>query len=221
MIYRAFILLTSFLVVPIALASGDEMGLYELTNTQNMPFITHVNDDPTSYSNALALNVAYDPIVRIRSMIEQKIGRSLDYNKRWNPAGEAHVTTITPPEYVNVLRHGISIERIHEIAEAEHIQSADLRLLGIGRGVKTIDGTLHETYFVIVDSNKLREIRHIIYQEYLANGGDPKAFDPTWFFPHITIGYTLKDIHAPEVYKDIQHSFDERFEALNRLLVTQ
>jgi len=222
MISRLVISVFSLCVSTLAAAVDHKVDVDLLRQVSSMPFIAHVDEQrPSSYGNALALNVAYEPIVRIREIIEQRIGRKLDFNKRWDPKGEAHVTTITPPEYAKVLRHGISIERINEIARAERIQTADLRLLGIGRGVKTIDGVVEETYFVIVDSHKLREIRHRIYQEYLANEGDAKAFDPTWFFPHITVGYTLKDIHAPDVYKDIQHSFDERFVTLNRILVTQ
>ena len=69
---------------------------------------------------------------------------------------------------------------------------------------------------MIVDSAKLRLIRYKIYELFVERGGDPKAFDPTWFFPHITIGYTYKDLHENSgVLKNVKHSLDKRFEIPN------
>ena len=105
------------------------------------------------------------------------------------------------------------MERISQIADEEmNIQSADIKVIGIGSGNKLIEGTLEETFFVIVDSLKLRRIRHRIYDEFVANGGSPAAFDPTWFFPHITIGFTKRDLFEGDgVIKNTRHSWDQRF----------
>lgn len=194
--------------------------LVQLKEPQSMPFVEHVvEDDPTSFGNSLALSIPYAPIIKLRKIIEKQTGKKLDYFRGWDPAGEAHVTTITPPDFVKALRHGITMKRINEIAREEHIQDADIKLLGIGSAKKTINGIVEETFFVIVDSSKLRSIRYKIYKEFIDNKGDPKSFDPTWFFPHITIGYTLKDLHEPDALKDIKHSLDSRFEDINTALI--
>ena len=202
------------------IASINLSDYSSLKDPQRELFIEHiVESDPKSFGNALALSIPYGAIVTLRKKIEKQIGKKLDYFKGWNPAGEAHVTTISPPEFVNVLRHGISMKRINEIAREQKIQKADVKLLSIGSGKKVINGKEEETFFVIVDSNSLRNIRFKIYKEFVANGGNAKSFDPSWFFPHITIGYTLKDIHEPDVLKDIEHSFDDRFKEINKTLL--
>lgn len=74
-----------------------------------------------------------------------------------------------------------------------------------------IAGNQEETFFVIVESEKLRKIRLKIWQAYVGKGGHPKDSEPAWFFPHITIGFTKQDIHEPDVLRKIKHSFDSRF----------
>lgn len=182
--------------------------LIDLKSNSNLGFIEHIDEDDASYGNSLALNVNYESILKLRTRISTVIGKKLKFFQGWSLDGEAHVTTITPPEYVNTLRHYISIRRIHEIAIEENIQSAELEILGIGSGEKIIDGTKEQTFFVIVDSAKLRHIRMRIYREFVKNGGNPRDFDPHWFFPHITIGFTLRDIHEPDILKNIKYSLD-------------
>jgi len=184
----------------------------QIKNTSSMPFYTHTGAED-SFKNVLALNVEYSQIKKIRKLIEDKIGKKLKFLTAWNINGEAHVTTITPPEYKYHLRFHISMKRINEIAKEMDIQNTELEILGIGSGNKLIEGKVETTYFVIVDSAKLRKIRHVIFREFVDNGGNPKSFDPTWFFPHITIGYTKSDIHENSgLIKNVKHSFDNRFE---------
>lgn len=183
-----------------------------ILDTAQMEFLTHVGA-PDSMANSLALNVEYEQVQELRSLIESEIGRELKFFTGWAQEGEAHVTTINPVEFRSVLRFHLSMERINQIARDEDIQSSDLQIMGIGSGEREINGSLEETFYLIVDSAKLRKIRYLIYQEFVSNGGDPKAFDPTWFFPHITIGFTERDIHENSgLLKNIKHSYDERFQ---------
>ena len=201
------------------LAQNNDRILIEISaqtkNTSSMPFYTHTGDED-SFKNVLALNVEYYQIKKIRKIIEDKIGKHLKFFTAWNINGEAHVTTITPPEYKDHLRFHISMKRINEIATKMEIQNTELEILGIGSGNQLIEAKVETTYFLIVDSAKLRKIRHAIFREFIDNGGNPKSFDPTWFFPHITIGYTKSDIHENSgLIKNIKHSFDSRFEIIN------
>lgn len=193
---------------------NTEVTLTGSLEPKRMPFLSHTGPGP--FDNALALNVPYEPVKALRVPIEQVIGRSLDYLKSWDPQGEAHVTTITPPEYSNVLSKFLSMSEIEAIATKNRIQNSDLLVLGIGSGKKEVNGTSEETFFIIVDSQNLRRIRNEIWKLYVRKGGDPKSWDPTWFFPHITIGYTKQDIHEPDVIKNLRSSWDNRFQLLVR-----
>ncbi len=181
---------------------------------EKMPFLSHTGSG--AFDNALALNFPYEPIKALRKPIEVAIGRSLEFFKSWDPLGEAHVTVITPPEISNVLSKHLTMNEIEAIAVSNKIQQSDVLVLGIGSGKKQINGVIEETFFVIVDSQNLRRIRNEVWKAYVKKGGDPKSWDPTWFFPHITIGYTKQDIHEPDVIKNIRSSWDSRFILFNQ-----
>jgi len=158
------------------------------------------------------MSIQYPQIMNLRPQIETVINRKLDFFKLWNPQGEAHITVVTPLEFFDVLKSKLSMTEIEAIADKYDIQKSRLTILGLGSGKAWLDGKLEETFFLIVDSSEIRNIRQMIYYEFTRRGGDRAAFDPTWFFPHITIGYTKRDLHETDgVIKDLKHSFDKRF----------
>lgn len=190
---------------------------------RNQALAPVVAEGPGRFDNALAMNVQYGPIRELRDAISMEIGYELDFFRAWNPAGEAHVTVITPVEYFDVLRGPdaanpfVSMQDIARIAGDSGIQGSDLAILGVGRGRAQIDGRTEETYFVIVESMNLRKIRQRIHGLYVERGGRPDAWNPQNFYPHITIGYSKRDLHeADGVLKDMAHSYDSRFDLILR-----
>jgi 2'-5' RNA ligase len=181
-----------------------------VTRNQDLPFLPH--SGPGRFDTSLAMNVRYAPVVSLRAQLARLLGRPLDYFKGWAPDGEAHVTVVTPVEYQDVLKAHVPMERIDAIARDAGIQQAPLEVLGIGCGRATLDGKLEETFFLIVESEELLRIRQRIRAEFVAAGGKPDAWDPGRFHPHITIGYTRRDLHeADGVLKDLVHGLDSRF----------
>lgn len=188
-----------------------------ITETRDLSCV--VAQGSKEFDNALAMNVPYGPIVDLRQQIQKQYDRPLTFFKLWNPAGEAHVTVVSPVEYQDMLKGMkpgspiFTMDQIGAIAVAEGIQQADLSPLGIGSGQKQSEGRMDETFFVIVESRSLRQIRRKILESYLEHGGSPAAFNPDHFYPHITIGFTKGDIfEADGVIKDVAHSLDHRFE---------
>jgi len=179
----------------------------ETGNAGSMAFETHTNP------YTLALNTPLPPIIFLRSQIASELSLTLNFFTGWNPAGEAHVTVITPPEFINVLSAKLTEEDINRIASEYNIQGADLKIMGLGSGKAVVGAETHETFFLIVDSLKLREIRHAIHSAFVKKGGNPSAFDPSWYFPHITVGYTHSDVHEYQgLIKSVKHSWDPRFQ---------
>lgn len=164
-----------------------------------------------AHENALALSVPYLPVEKLRLQMETFLGKKLEHFTEWNPRGEAHVTVVTPPEF-EVLKSKLTMKEITKIADQYDIQASRINLLGVGSGKLKINENVEETYFLIVDSYDLRNIRQQIFYEFVRRGGGRALFDPTWFFPHVTIGYTKRDLHEVDgVIKNLKHSFDERF----------
>ena len=173
-------------------------------------FQSHQGDG--AFDNTLAMTVKYGPIKDLRAQLESALNVKLDYFKAWNPDGEAHITVITPVEFHTVLKNKLTMNEIEAIAQRYDLQDSRLSLMGLGSARIKLNGKDEETYFVIADSYDLRNIRHQIFYEFTRRGGDRAAFDPTWYFPHITIGYTKRDLHeADGILKNLKFSHDSRF----------
>lgn len=138
-------------------------------------------------SNYLSMELNYKPSKALRMEVEKDIGMTLKNR------GEAHITILTPPEY-NVLKGKISIQEINEIALKNKIQESNVKAICVGVGESQNNSAL-KTYYVVVDSQNLLKIRKQIADEFTARGGDPEKFDATNFYPHITLGFTQRDLH--------------------------
>jgi 2'-5' RNA ligase len=210
---KILILFFNFIgLLPLGCSAASRVSVSDyLTGGAAMPFIGH--SGPGQWDSALAMNLPYEPAMNARLDIAVLLGQKLDYFKGWNPRGEAHITVITPGEYWDALRQKLTMAEINAIALDLCIQSSDVRPLGIGSGRAVLNGKMEETFFFISESQNLLRIRREIARRFEEKGGRQGLFDPEKFYPHITIGYTLRDLHIQDgVIKDIAHSMDGRME---------
>ncbi len=201
--------LVALFAMPPAAAARTTAKVLSLSSaiykTTTMPFVEH--------ENALALNIDYAPILSLRGQIEQNLHIKLKWFQGWSKDGEAHVTVVTPIETPVLIAGKVTQTRIDQIAGDLKIQESDLQIVGMGHGEAKVDGKLESTLFVIVKSKNLLKIRQAIEAEFLKGGGKPGTFKAEHFFPHITVGFTLRDLHENDgVIKDAGHSLDKRFE---------
>jgi hypothetical protein len=142
------------------------------------------------------LPINYGPVEQIRLNLVQKLG--FDLKKR----DEAHITVITPPEF-EILQNKISMAQINELALKENLQSSNFIPLCVGRGRLQIDGREESTYYIVTSSPDLMLIREKIQAAYVTAGGKVSDFQAEIFFPHITLGFTKRDLHFNDgVIKD-------------------
>jgi hypothetical protein len=168
--------------------------------------------EPISYSNDLflpinfienkshlAMNINYAPVAQIRQNIESQIHYELKNR------GEAHITVLTPIEY-EILKDHLSMAEINSLVVREGIQKSSFKPLCVGRGRLQIDGKEEETYFIVVESQDLKNLREKIREAYVAKGGSVGDFKADIVYPHITLGYSKRDLHFEDgVIKD-EHS---------------
>lgn len=180
---------------------------HQLTNARSMSFKTHT--DPFT----LAIDLPNGPVIALRETLKVELGLELKFFTGWNAAGEAHITVISPPEFIDVLSKHLSEDEINSIARNFKIQSGGVQILGLGSGKLPVGKETHETYFVIVDSLTARRIRLAVHAAYVRKGGNPKDWDPSWYFPHVTVGFTHADIHEHQgLLKSVKHAWDPRFD---------
>lgn len=175
--------------------NSSEVRLEKPSLTTEAPFISHKGSG--RFSSYLAMNLVYDDFTPLLRSVENNFEVALQSR------GEAHVTVITPLEYYDVLQDKVSLEEIDNIANNFGIQSSELELLCVGRGQKEIGGKIESTYFVVAQSQNLLNIRKEIQKLYEERGGEPSAFKADNYFPHVTLGFTLRDLHESDgILKD-------------------
>lgn len=80
------------------------------------------------------------------------------------------------------------------MALENNIQSLNWTAECVGTASLVINNNTETVYFVVVNSPALFELRKKINEAFIRNGGDKKAFDPNKYEPHVTLGYTKRDL---------------------------
>lgn len=130
----------------------------------------------------------------------EKIKRDLEISEKINlkSRGEAHITLITPPE-MKRLRQVLSSQEIDEVLQESNVLHAPYKQICVGRG----RSKNQSTYFVVIEADSFYKFREALYQRFLKNGGTVSTFSPKAFHPHVTVGFTERDLHLEEgVVKD-------------------
>lgn len=167
----------------------------ELFQNSSLPFLTHISADPMQ--NYLAMNIQYAPVEALREELQKQLPYKLKNR------GEAHITVINPIEYKTNLMSAISMDTIHQIAQAHAIQSSSFQALCLGHGSKVLDGVLEHAWFIVLRSPQLLTLRQEIQDAFLTAGGEKGRFDSQLYYPHITLGFTKRDLHLEDgVVKD-------------------
>ncbi len=187
------VLISIGLASAISLLARDERPSFVLSTavhaTANEVFVPHLGEG--GRARYLAMAVPFAPVEALRRLVDAHLGRALVHR------GEAHITVLTPPEYADIAPY-VTIEHIHALAAAANIQDIVFEVACLGRGDASLEGRVESTYFVVVESSGLRALRRQIFDAYVAGGGPPSRFDPEAWNPHITLGFTRRDLHASD-----------------------
>ena len=156
----------------------------------------------------LAMNLHYPPVEKVKMQVDANLPSPL------KTRGEAHITVITPPEYEK-LKTFLNMEKINALAVQHNIQQLAFHPVCLGRGRLQIDGHEESTYFMVVDSVDLLNLRKQIKEAFVLAGGALKDFDENLFFPHITVGFTKRDLHFEDgILKDKTSCWENLTETL-------
>jgi 2'-5' RNA ligase len=142
-------------------------------------------------SDYIAVELEFAPYSQQRQRIEKKLKLQLKHR------GEAHITVITPPE-IQKLAQSISINEIKELAQKNGLQNSKFTSICVGQGQKLIDDKTESTYFVVIDSPELFTFRQKIQDLFIKRGGNLQNFNALAYAPHITLGFTKKDLHVQD-----------------------
>lgn len=142
-------------------------------NSKKVPFISH--------SNYLAMNLEFSEYQKTFAVMKTEIPELKN-------RGEAHITVINPNEF-KVLSRFLTMKEIENIAS--EIQSAQFSEICLG----TSEAGNKKAFYVVVESEQLLQIRKNIAEVFYSRGGANSEFDAELFFPHITVGFIVDDVH--------------------------
>lgn len=182
--------LTCIFISADALAAGELVLEKGALFSKDQPFVKNLGQG--SSAKYLSLSLSYEPFKKLREQVEKVLTEESKTKIELKNRGEAHVTVVTPPEFTDSLAAQLSIEKVHEMAEALKMQeSTALEPICVGRGEAKIDGKLEYTYFLVVKAPKLLEVRKSLQEK-------AKGFDADHFYPHVTLGFTKQDLHEQQ-----------------------
>lgn len=130
----------------------------------------------------------------------QRISIENLYKIKLQHRGEAHITLLTPPEYQS-LRTVLSEEDIAKTAADHQIDKASFKEVCIGKfEVKEMS-----TWFVVIKSDELMAFRKAIANLAEERSSKKNAeikqkphFEASNWQPHITLGFTHRDLHKED-----------------------
>ncbi len=171
--------------------AGDKLKLQDsVFDNSDLPFIVHNGEG--RFGSYLTMEVNFEPVADLfKQLLLQK-------RFQLTNRGEAHITVITPIEYFDVLKSKVTIEEINLIARDLKIQSSRFSTVCLGRGQAQVEGKKEKTFYVVVKSEDLIEIRKEVHNLFVSRGGDRSLFNPEEYYPHITLGFTKRDLHESD-----------------------
>ncbi len=159
---------------------------------KNENFISH--QGVKKFESYISLSLNYKPYEALFAELQKPFGPL-------KSRSEAHITVITPPEFDEVLSPYLTIDEIELLAKSSHLQQSRLSPVCIGRAQANLSDITQSTYFIVIESTDIITFRRLVFKEFVAKGGSASKFDPENFYPHITIGFSLRDLHESDGVK--------------------
>lgn len=174
----------------------------KIFDNSKLEFVPHQGTG--AFDSYLTMEVKFEPVAELFK--DLLIAKRIQLTNR----GEAHITVITPVEFTEILKSKITMTEIDEIAKKAKIQSSKFDVVCVGKGSLEIDSKLEQTFYVVVRSPDLLKIREEVKKLFESKGGEKDLFKPVYFYPHITLGFTKRDLHESDgVIKDERTCFGD------------
>jgi hypothetical protein len=141
-----------------------------------------------SHSDWVAVPLPFAPIDQLRQNLEKSINTKLQHR------GEAHITILTPPEW-SILSQVLKMEDVEKLVLKERLMKAKIKIKCLKKVTATIKGRSEDSWFVAIDSPGMKDFRQEAWRLYVARGGTADDFKWQRWAPHITVGFTARDLH--------------------------
>ncbi len=173
-----------FTLLLLLLAAATPQMQADITAIESLDKRPHFKPHP----DWVGVPLPFAPIEQLRLELEKQLGKKLQHR------GEAHVTVITPPEW-RVIGQVLKMSTLDRMVAETSANKAKISVKCLKKVSAQLAGRTEESWFIAVDAPELRDLRHRIWRRFLANGGSPDDFQWKRWAPHITLGFTARDLH--------------------------
>ena len=137
-------------------------------------------------------------------------------HKKLKSRGEAHLTFLTPPEFsVLTQKAPLTAQEIHKLSSEFLKADPQVHWICLGTGSKEIAGQIESTYYIVAQALPFLTFRKMLSEKSKL---PLSQFDPNLFFPHITLGFTSRDLHFEDGLKKDEQSCPEELQNLLKVL---
>lgn len=159
-------------------------------------------------SGYVSIVIPFAPISGLKKQIEKR--QALQLKDR----GESHITVLTPPEIQKLKQH-LSDSQIIDSLDTKTLQSEVFQVQCLGSGQLRNAEKPSTTFYIVVRSSGILARRKSLEDLFVSSGGTKQEFDASHFFPHITVGFTDRDLHEQDGVIKNQKSCIEQIELDN------
>jgi 2'-5' RNA ligase len=158
-----------------------------VVSCQNQPLAN--GKKPASVKSYVSLELEYPEYQQTLAKLDAFLSTKLANR------GEAHITVLTPAE-LKLVSANTNPETIQQ--EWEEWKTKTFKKVCLGEGIVKEKKKILKTYYVVVESPEL-----LAFRKYLKTKYAVKDFEAEVFYPHITLGFTERDLHFEQgVIKD-------------------
>lgn len=145
-----------------------------------------------SHDDWFAVALDFAPLEKLRGQLEKRIGKPLLHR------GEAHLTLVTPPEW-GILSQVLRMKDVEALATKKKVHERPFTVRCVKKVSAKFAGATEESWFVAVSAPELLEFRKDLWRLYMAKGGSSEDFKWRRWVPHITLGFTKRDLYDEDL----------------------
>lgn len=180
--------------IPLVIRAATTNWKNELAVELGATAFHHATLDPKPNSKYVTVDLEFEPFSKVRIDVEER--RAVRLKNR----GEAHITILSPPEF-DLLTKILDAREVRDLVAHEiKLTAPDVHPICVGQGRVAAE----ETWFVVIDMPSALKARRSVEKHFRNRGGKPDDFRAELFYPHVTLGFTSRDLHLQDgVAKDV------------------
>eukprot|EP00898_Chlorokybus_atmophyticus_P001430 jgi/Chlat1/2288/Chrsp17S00166 len=192
---KVLIAVVALLAVSSAVEAQTIIATYNIAKT----VYNKVANVPDPKGQELHKTVYYPPVKAVYTKLTTNGPIPSGYDRPTQNRGEAHVTVLRDVEFARISQY-VSFKDIVTLGNNNNIQGVAFTLDCLGGACRVVSGVRTCAYFIVLKTpnTALINIRKKIQSLVVSRGGSAALFNPTTYYPHVTVGFTVQNLNPEQ-----------------------